>query len=357
MTALPAAGYASDDARTGADMKTVVEAIIAVAKQQPGGSAEATLTIAAGVVTPVAGLHAIDTEAGAGTDDLTNIVTTKLPDGSMLLIRGVNAAHVVTVKHNAGGAGQVALSDAADLALPSTKMWLLLKRTGANWEEVIRFYGDQKAAMRTWLGLVAIAASGSASDLTAGTLPAGRFPVLTGDVTTAGGALATTIANNAVTNAKAAQMAANTIKGNNTGGSANAADLTVAQVKTLLALVAGDISGTAAVLNVINAFSKSQVGPTGALTDGASIAWDLDAVQNATITLGGAHTFAAPTNHKAGRKHEVLITTGGFNASWNANFIFEAAGAPDIHTFTKALVGFEDDGTNLRYLGFRGYAS
>lgn len=55
---------------------------------------------------------------------------------------------------------------------------------------------------------------------------------LTGDVTSVGNA--TTIANNAVTNAKSAQMAANTIKGNNTGSTANAVDLTVAQLASLL---------------------------------------------------------------------------------------------------------------------------
>src|ERR1035437_7642679 len=51
------------------------------------------------------------------------------------------------------------------------------------------------------------------------------------------------IENNAVTNAKAAQMPADTLKGNNTGSLANAADLTVSNVKTLLG--AGAANGLA----------------------------------------------------------------------------------------------------------------
>lgn len=69
-----------------------------------------------------------------------------------------------------------------------------------------------------------------------GTIPAARMPAYTGDVTTSVGSVANTIANNAVTNAKAAQMAANTIKGNNTGSTANAVDMTVSQTKSLLAI-------------------------------------------------------------------------------------------------------------------------
>ncbi len=92
-----------------------------------------------------------------------------------------------------------------------------------------------------------------------GTLAAARFPALTGDVTTTAGALGTTIAANAVTNAKTAQMAANTLKGNNTGAVANAADLTVAQVKTLLAYTAADVGAQAsdATLAALAAYNTS----------------------------------------------------------------------------------------------------
>lgn len=60
-----------------------------------------------------------------------------------------------------------------------------------------------------------------------GTLQAAQFPALTGNVTSAGGTLATTIANNAVTDAMLAQTAANTFKGNPTASTANVSDFTM----------------------------------------------------------------------------------------------------------------------------------
>lgn len=75
----------------------------------------------------------------------------------------------------------------------------------------------------------------------------GGITSLNGDVTGNGpGAATVTITAHAVTNTKLAQMAANTLKGNNTGVLADASDLTVAQVNTMLgalstALPNGDI--------------------------------------------------------------------------------------------------------------------
>lgn len=69
---------------------------------------------------------------------------------------------------------------------------------------------------------------------------------LTSDVSGSGtGSFATTIQPNVVSNSKLAQMATLTIKGNNTGGTANAADLTVAQVNAILPVLTNTLNGLA----------------------------------------------------------------------------------------------------------------
>jgi hypothetical protein len=65
-------------------------------------------------------------------------------------------------------------------------------------------------------------------------------PALTGDVTAPANSNALTIANNAVTNAKAADMAANSIKANPTAGSADPQDVAVA-ADSVLARVGGNL--------------------------------------------------------------------------------------------------------------------
>ena len=94
-------------------------------------------------------------------------------------------------------------------------------------------------------GLATIATSGSATDLSAGTLPAARMVALTGDVTNTVGTVATTIANSAVTNAKMANMANNTVKGNVSGIAAAPSDLSTTQLTTLVNTFTSTLSGAA----------------------------------------------------------------------------------------------------------------
>ena len=94
--------------------------------------------------------------------------------------------------------------------------------------------------------LAAVATSGSASDLGAGTLPAARLPAFgSGDVSFAASGGAGTIANNAVTNAKAADMATATIKGRVTAGTGDPEDLTGTQATTLLDTFTSTLKGLA----------------------------------------------------------------------------------------------------------------
>jgi hypothetical protein len=93
------------------------------------------------------------------------------------------------------------------------------------------------AQSRSLLGLAAVATSGSAADLSAGTLPAARMPALTGDVTTVAGAVAATIAANAVTYAKIQNVSATArMLARFTAGAGPIEEVTQAQVLSFLGL-------------------------------------------------------------------------------------------------------------------------
>lgn len=129
------------NAATNAAQKDNFAAFLDATKELIGAQAETTITIASGVATPAVrngGAHLIDTEGAAPADDLTNLATTNTPAGRWLLIRGANASRAVTVKHLAGGSGEISLRDGVDYLLDNAAKFLLLQLRGTTWTEILR---------------------------------------------------------------------------------------------------------------------------------------------------------------------------------------------------------------------------
>lgn len=133
----------------------------------------------------------------------------------------------------------------------------------------------------------------NAGNLASGTLPSGRFPALTGDVTTTAGSLGTTIAAASVTLAKMANLAANSILGNNTGVGATPIALTATQVKTLLAIASTDVSG-------LGSLATSNTAPAGTLT-GTTL--------NATVVTSSLTSVGTLTGGATGAGFTVALST------------------------------------------------
>ncbi len=172
------------------------------------------------------------------------------------------------------------------------------------------------------LGALATASAVNLTSQASGTLQAAQAPAHTGDVTSSAGSLALTIGSGVVSNAKLATVAANTLKGNNTGATAAPGDLTSAQVKSLLAISAGDVSGlgtlaTASTVNLSTQATGTQLAAqepahTGDVTNAAGslvLTIAANAVTNAKMATMAANTVKANATAGAAGPTDVALGT------------------------------------------------
>jgi hypothetical protein len=168
----------------------------------------------------------------------------------------------------------------------------------------------------------------NASNLTSGTVPDARMPDLTGDVTTSVGAVATTITNNVVTNAKLATMTQATIKGRASGaGTGNVTDLTGTQTTAILDAFTGD-SGSGGVKGLVPAPASGDTARSFYLSSIG--AWDRPHGHGVrqTVIFGVVNTSTGyPDVLPASVSSSLILTTQ--NISTSTPYLISAASGGD----------------------------
>lgn len=142
-----------------------------------------------------------------------------------------------------------------------------------------------------------------------------------------------------------------------TFGTYNSGNLEVARVTPagiwMIGTATDDTSGSILQVNG-NVRAKGQMlQGMQTLTDGATIAWDLNVAGNGTVTLGAAGRAITITNYKAGGNYQLIVkqdATGNRTiTTWPANCKWSNGVVPVLSTGANAIdiVTFFSDGTNL----------
>lgn len=159
--------------------------------------------------------------------------------------------------------------------------------------------------------------------------PADTVPIFTGDVTSPGASLVLTVANNVITNAKLAPMAARTVKANITGGSANPTDVDIATDAHFLA-------GTTD--KFVQSGTLWQAETT--TTYGTTTTFDFSLFKNTKVTLTGNITTMTLSNVTVGKAGSITFIqdgTGSRTSVWSSTFKFAGGTAPVLTTTAGAV--------------------
>lgn len=107
---------------------------------------------------------------------------------------------------------------------------------------------------------------------------------------------------------------------------------------------------------VVNGYTAQQYFAAQPLTDAASIAWNLNTAQAATLlmtsTVGATRVLANPTNLKNGGTYTLKITqssTGSNALTYGNLYKWPSGSAPTLSTANNAvdIITFLSDGTNM----------
>src|SRR6056297_2017970 len=136
MTTLPIEDDLNDPETTELKFQDAIGLLHNYVSHLPAGPAK-TYTISSNNIQPDNAIIVVDTEGGEAGDDLSTIDPTILGE-KIIFVSCVTSARVVTVKHLAGGSGQIQLSTGNDFVLSTDTEVLSLRYHAATdrWIEV-----------------------------------------------------------------------------------------------------------------------------------------------------------------------------------------------------------------------------
>ena len=210
--------------------------------------------------------------------------------------------------------------------------------------DVLRYNSATGLWEKSALGTLATQ-SGTFSGTSSGTNTGDQTITLTGDVTGTGtGSFAATIAANAVTNAKAAQIATQTFKGRNTAATGNVEDLSVATVKTMLAI--SNVDNTSDANKPVSTAQQTALDLKANLASpvltGTPTAPTAAALTNSTQLSTTAYADAADIASKA-----ALIEREGLRFDGTAGAVIGGGGIPAVGTGDFTVSFILNPGTTL----------